>query len=235
MSLDQSTAQPPDPPGREIVSCGLRFPLDRSILAPRIRQSLRADGYEARERRAVLKLIRKGDRVLEAGAGIGFMSTLIAARTEAERVIGFEANPRLVPYVERVHRINNATQASVKNGILGAEAGQAHFFVRSNPLGSSLDPEPDGIVAKVQVPVHDVHAVMAAERPTILVCDIEGAEVDLIPAMDLTGLRGAIVELHPQWIGRDGVARVFAAMHDAGLVMFPRWSEGKVVCFRRDW
>lgn len=69
----------------------------------------------------------------------------------------------------------------------------------------------------------------------MLICDIEGAEVDVIPEMDLSGVRAAIIELHPQWIGSKGVAAVFNAMMQAGLVYFPKWSNAKVVTFRRDW
>jgi hypothetical protein len=69
----------------------------------------------------------------------------------------------------------------------------------------------------------------------VLICDIEGAEVDLIPTLDLTGLRAAIIELHPQWIGPEGVNKVFRAFMDAGLAYYHRGSTNKVVCFRTDW
>jgi hypothetical protein len=69
----------------------------------------------------------------------------------------------------------------------------------------------------------------------VLVCDIEGAEAELLPAGDWSGLRAAVVELHPQWIGQAGVQAVFDAMQRAGLTYFPRASQAKVVTFRKGW
>ena len=57
----------------------------------------------------------------------------------------------------------------------------------------------------------------------------------LLPGADLSCLRAAVIELHPQWIGQDGVQKVFDAMHRAGLTYFPRASEGKVVTFLKGW
>lgn len=48
-------------------------------------------------------------------------------------------------------------------------------------------------------------------------------------------LRAAILELHPQWIGPEGVNAVFRAFMEAALAYYPRFSTHKVVCFRRAW
>lgn len=57
----------------------------------------------------------------------------------------------------------------------------------------------------------------------------------MIPDLDLSGLRAAVVKLHPKWIGPEGVNAVFAAMMEAGLNYNARGSNGKVVSFRRTW
>ena len=85
------------------------------------------------------------------------------------------------------------------------------------------------------VEVRAVNEELARVAPTVLICDIEGAEADLLPAADLSGLRAAIVEVHPQWIGQAGVQAVFDAMNRGGLSYFPKASEGKVVTFRKGW
>ena len=91
------------------------------------------------------------------------------------------------------------------------------------------------ITAVEKVAVQSLPDTLARIRPTVLVCDIEGAEAGLLPAADFTGLRVAVIELHPQWIGQAGVQAVFDAMHRAGLTYFPKASEGKVVAFRGGW
>jgi hypothetical protein len=85
------------------------------------------------------------------------------------------------------------------------------------------------------VPQRPLAEALAEARPTVLVCDIEGAEATLLPEGDWSCLRLAVIELHPQWIGQAGVQAVFDAMHRAGLTYFPKASEGKVVTFRRGW
>ncbi|GAA6196215.1 FkbM family methyltransferase [Pseudophaeobacter arcticus] len=222
---------------QKMLKCrGMRFPLDRAILPPRIRTLLREGAYEAKEATAVRKLVKADDVVMELGAGIGFMSTLVATKTPAKSVHSFEANPQLMPYIAQVHAENNVTNAHVTNAVLGDQDGTAPFYIRKNFLASSLDPMEDAEdCTKVEVPTRDVNAVIKELQPSVLICDIEGAEADLLPKMDLTGLRAVVIETHPQWIGKAGMQKVFRCMDAAGLVFFPRWSHGKVAVFRSDW
>lgn len=215
---------------------GMRFPLDRSILPERIRRLLRQGTYEEKEAIAALKLIKAGDVVLELGGGIGFMSTLVGTKTPATSVHSFEANPNLVPYIQEVHAANEVTNAHVTHAVLGEKDGSTSFYLRQNFLASSLDPE-QGVSegSEVEVPTRDVNAVIAELKPSVLICDIEGAEVDLLPKMNLTGLRAVVMETHPQWIGKSGIRKLFHCLDDAGLVFYPKWSHGKVAVFRSDW
>lgn len=222
---------------QKMLKCrGMRFPLDRAILPPRIRTLLREGAYEAKEATAVRKLVKADDVVMELGAGIGFMSTLVATKTPAKSVHSFEANPQLMPYIAQVHAENNVTNAHVTNAVLGDQDGTAAFYIRKNFLASSLDPMEDAEdCTRVEVPTRDVNAVIKELQPSVLICDIEGAEADLLPKMDLTGLRAVVIETHPQWIGKAGMQKVFRCLDAAGLVFFPRWSHGKVAVFRSDW
>lgn len=219
-----------------IRSRGMLFPRT-PLLSKRIRANLRTDQYEARESDAVQKLVGPEDVVLELGAGIGYMSTLCAKICKAKAVHAYEANPNLIPYIQQVHEANAVKNVSVSNAMVGPKAGTATFYVRKNFLASSqtlINPSAEPPPSE-QIEVRDAKKVTQELRPSILICDIEGAEKDVIPAMDLSSLRGAVVELHPQWIGEPGVRAVFDAMMAAGLTYFPRRSNAKVVCFRKDW
>lgn len=225
-------------PGRKdhFVVDGLKFPKDYDLLSPRIRMSLRGGAYEPTEAAALRRLVGPEDTVLELGAGIGFMSALAAGVQKARNVMALEANPRLVPYIEKVYAANGITNARVINAVLGAAPGKAPFHIRRNILASSLDEVPGTeVLETVEIEVLEARAVIEELRPTVLICDIEGAEARVIPAMPLEGLRAAVVELHPQWIAEAGVRSVFSAFMEAGLTYFPKLSAGKVVCFRRDW
>ena len=219
-----------------ITSRGMRFPVDPSVPLGRSAAALREDRYELRESEAALRLIRKGDVVLELGGGIGYMSTLLATHRAPAHIHVFEANPALIPFIARVHAEKGVANASVHHALLGAEDGSVPFHVRRNFLGSSQsDIEGSDVRETLTIPQRSAAQVPADIQPTLLVCDIEGAEATLLPQMDLSSLRAAIVELHPQWIGPAGVNAVFGAMMRAGLAYHAKTSSNKVVCFRRDW
>lgn len=235
------TAQ--DGPGaapRVLRARGLVFPDDPAFLTRKTRRLLRTKEYERREADAVRALVGKDDVAMELGAGIGFMSTLMAKSCKARAVHTFEANPSFIPYIRRVHAANGvAEKVTLTNALLGAGDGTAQFYEREEFSASSLEADPPGVgspvVAVHEVPVMAIGRVMAGIRPTALVCDIEGAEADLLPLADLSSLHVAVVELHPQWIGQRGVQAVFDAFHAAGLTFYPKTSNKKVVTFLKDW
>lgn len=221
-----------------VRSRGLKFPKDGNFITGQLRGSLRDNRYEKKETDCVLKLVRDDDVVIELGAGIGYMSTLVATKRQIKSVHAFEANPTLIPYIESVHQANGLTNAHVTHAILGKRAGSTDFYVRKNLLSSSMEPlegDTEDNTQKVKVDVLNASHVFKEIEPTILIADIEGAEASLLPQLDLSGLRGAMIELHPQYIGPEGVNAVFRAMMDAGLAYYPRGSTHKVVCFRRAW
>ncbi len=219
-----------------IRSRGMKFPKHPEIMQGKIRRLLRKNEYEAKESEAALRVVREGDVVVELGGGIGYMSTLVATKRAIKSVHVFEANPNLIPYINSVHSANGVTNAHVHNAILGPRKGSVDFYVREPMLGSSmavLEGEVDPPATKVDV--LNAKTTFKDIGANVLICDIEGAEVDLIPYIDLTGLRAAIIETHPQWIGPEGINRVFRAFMDAGLAYYHRGSHGKVLAFRKNW
>ncbi len=228
------------PPDGIIRSRGLKFPLERDILGRKVVRLLRANDYETKEFEAVQALVGPQDTVMELGAGIGFMSTVAAVKCKARAVHAFEANPALLPYIRQVHALNGARNVTVRNALLAGRKGKpVDFYVRKNLLASSMEPlqgdRDGGVVSVAKVEVENINTVLQEIAPTVLICDIEGAEADLLPKADLSCLRVAVVELHPQWIGQSGVQAVFDTMHKAGLTYFPKRSNAKVVTFRKDW
>ncbi|MDQ2092624.1 FkbM family methyltransferase [Rhodalgimonas zhirmunskyi] len=222
-----------------IPSRGIKMPMDKALLRPRIRQSLRKNSYEGYEADAIMKIAREGDTVIELGAGIGYISTLIGVHKPVKAIHAFEANPRLIDYIHRAHALNGVTNATVHNALLAPRKGPpCDFYIRQNFLASSMDPEggpEDGVVAVEQIEVRNINTTFREIKPDVLVCDIEGAEAEILPALKYDGLRAAVIELHPQNVGAPGIRAVFDAMHAAGLAFYPRWSHRKVAVFRREW
>lgn len=229
-----------DAPARNpfLISRGMKIPKHPDLTRGRVRGALKQGTYERKECDAVLRVVRPGDRVLELGGGIGYMSTLLSVKAGAAHVTSYEANPALIPYIRSVHAANGVTNVDLRNALLSPEAGApVPFYIRRNFLASSMDPstEKDAITQEVAIDRHALTPVLAEVRPDVLVCDIEGAEATLLPAGDWSGLSAAVIELHPQWIGQSGVQAVFDAMMRAGLTYFPKASEAKVVTFLKGW
>ena len=229
---------PPEGPFKTITSRGVTVPRDPAVMTPKLRRMLRLNRYEVKECDAALRCVRQGDTVVELGGGIGYVSTLIAKKRDVAAVHSFEANPHLIAFHKQMHEANGVTSVTTHNAILAARKGKPQpFYVREDFTASSLEPEITGkpVASVEEVEVRGLNATMTELKPDVLICDIEGAEAELLPHLKYTGLRAAVIELHPQWIGADGVRAVFDAMHAAGLAYFPRWSNQKVVCFRSEW
>ncbi len=226
-------------PDRDIIWCrGLRFPDRPAFLTQRLRRALRFNNYEKQEAEALKGMIRSEDVVLELGGGIGFMSS-IAAKAGARAVHVYEPNPDAVAYARDVHALNEIETVTITNAIVGPKKGTATFYQRENMLTSSMEVDPirvgSPVVATHEIEVLNVNTVWKSVKPTVLICDIEGAEANLFDKAQMTGLRLAVIELHPQWIGEAGVRAVFDAMMRAGLTYFPKASSAKVVTFKKDW
>mgnify|MGYP000138232273 CR=1 FL=1 len=232
-------AQAADDKPKFIRSRGLKFPYDTRVIDRKRRRLLHSDAYELKESEAVLSQIRPEDTVIELGAGLGYMSTLMAKALKVNHVHAFEANPAIIPYIRSVHAANKVSNVTVHNALLGETEGEVTFYVRGDFVASSMEDnlgdKHGGVIAREQVPVRPVSQVFEEIAPTALVCDIEGAEQALLPKVDLSSLRLVIVELHPQIFGQAGTETVFRAMSGAGLTYFPRASQGKVVTFKRGW
>lgn len=219
-------------------SRGMKIPKHPQITTGRIRGALRENLYERKECEAVMRVVQADDVVLELGGGIGYMSTLIATKKAVKEIHTYEANPTLIDYIHSVHAANDVKNVTVHNKLLATKKGKpVDFFIRKNFLASSMDKDsdPDTVVDVAKVEVENINTVLKSLKPTVLVCDIEGAEEHLLPAAKFSDLRAAVIELHPQWIGQSGVQAIFDTMHKAGLTYFPKASHAKVVTFKKGW
>ncbi|UOA27576.1 FkbM family methyltransferase [Pseudosulfitobacter sp. DSM 107133] len=218
-----------------IRSRGLRYP-KAAFMTPAIRTALRKDTYENTMVTACSRTALPEDTVLDIGAGIGAVSATLAKQQNVKMVHAVEANPELAAYLTKMFAMNGIENAGVIAGTLGARKSTADFYVRKNPSMSSLVEREETTASKVEkIDVLNAKALIKELSPTVVIVDIQGSEADLVPQLDLSGLRAAVVKLHPKWIGPEGVNAVFAAMMQAGLNYNARGSSGKVVSFRRAW
>ena len=218
-----------------IIECaGVAIPFDPAVITPTIHQAILAGRFEAEESRQIPNIVRPGDRVLEIGAGIGFISTLLSRQRRVSRIVAVEANPYLLDYMVRLHVRNRVRKVRRINAVLTNEpAPSATFYLRQDFWMGSLAPAPNPYVGTVEVPTMNLDQLLRDEGIDLIVCDVEGAETFLFHDADLSGVDRIFLEMHDHVTGLSGVRRLFATMAGHGFVYDPRHSTGSVVLFQR--
>lgn len=197
---------------------GIRVPVDRTILSDVVERALTGNRYEHWEARLARRLLHPSDTVLELGSGLGFMSALLRRHTPVGRIVTYEANPDLIDYIARLHKLNGISDVEVRHGVVLADpqARSIPFHIRANMWSSSLSPdgsEQEGLVLRsVEVPVFAWADVIEEMQPNAVVMDIEGGELGIIDACDFGPIRRMVVELHPRAYGIAGMARIYGAL-----------------------
>lgn len=209
--------------------------LDPSFMSPRMIEVIKNMRYEAQEARQLGRIIQNDEVVLEIGAGIGFISALIAKNPLTKSLISYEANPTLIPKITETLSINltkSDDKWEVRNAVLmnGAAPESVEFFIHKDFWASSLVPFPDALRVE-RVKVENFNAVLAKVRPTLIVCDIEGGELELFRNADLSGVKKVFLEVHQKQIGRKGMKELFEYFHARNFHYDQAHSGGSVVLF----
>jgi FkbM family methyltransferase len=225
--------------GGEFVQVrGVAIPLDPDLMSPKIQEQLRAGRYEGHEAERLPGLIQAGERVMELGAGVGFLTALAGLQRLAACIVAVEANPVLIPLIERVHRLNGV-ESIVRHGVVTPARGAAAlpFHVHVDLWASSLDPPAKARLVKavVEVPVLALADLLAEHSPTLLIIDVEvlHAWATDLDAMRLDGVAKVMIELKPGRFEPRQIRRIFDAFSGQGFWYDPAQSVGPLVLFRR--
>lgn len=147
----------------------------------------------------ILALLRPGDIVIDCGANLGEVAAPLAA-TGAE-VHAFEPDP--YAFAKLSERLGGADNVTLHQQAVSTEAGTLRLMRAANfddnPKGGSVKStllsggrgisDEDGIDVEVIDFVAFLKDIIAKKGPvTFLKMDIEGAELDLLAAMDAAGL-----------------------------------------------
>lgn len=220
-----------------LVYEGLNVSINRSGMIAPIMEQIYNREYERPEISGLSRVVRPGDRILELGAGLGIISALAArAAGPGGAVRSYEANPALIPDTQAFLATNHVHTVDLINAVLVPDDSPssrhlhlAGSFAESSLLGAE-GRNPQG---SVEVPAQSLAAVLQDFRPDVLICDIEGAEVDLFPAFPPSTLRAAVVELHPDRLTADQIRSIHAGMAAQGLHRQEPGPGGTVVIYAR--
>ena len=199
---------------------GLLVPSSPMLTDTRIAR-IEAGRYEGQEIAGALAVTRPGDRVLELGAGLGIVGGVVAVNTQPIVLRSYEANPDLLPHIRALHALNGlGDRAEVHHAVLLSapdRPASLPFHIGRSYLGSSLLAEGSGKADTVEVATGDFNAVLDSFRPDVLLCDIEGGELEVLEHARLDGLRAVVIEFHPAAYGVEGMRRCKQILREAGF------------------
>lgn len=191
-------------------------------MPPRTRSLIVTGEYEIRERSLVRKYLSPDDKVLEAGASIGFISIFCQRALGIRSIAIIEPNAPLLATTRKNYDMNGLTMPKVFECAVGAEDGTVTFGISDDPTSSRThDIRPRFKI--VSVPQRTLGSMVKDLdfTPNVLIMDIEGGEVT-VSGEDYARFDKVIVEFHPEFIGGQGVARVVNTLHDNGFVEVER-------------
>lgn len=169
--------------------------------------------YEWRERHAVREILKGGHHVLEIGTAIGVVSMLVASLVGSHNLHTYEANPSLIDDANCNFKLNEYEGIEVKWGIVhnkkqfrGASA-TAPFYIFENFLASrcNVSTSSSEVCERIVVPTMCLEDAIRSHNANVLLCDIEGGEVELLVDSDLTGIETIISEVHYDIVGRASI------------------------------
>ncbi|WP_045392451.1 FkbM family methyltransferase [Falsirhodobacter sp. alg1] len=213
---------------------GIKLPLTDQDVSPIIWQALQTGEYEAKEARQVRDLLLPGDRVLELGAGIGVI-TSVMAQTPDVQIWSFDANPGTVALARRVAEANDISNVVFEHGLLSSGGASDHiFYIRRDFWMSSMIESQGPFETTISITSTNIDEYITRQSINVLVMDVEGAEREILGGADLKGIDRVFLELHDHLYGLTGVREIFASMDKRGFAYDPRMSSGPCVLFRRD-
>ena len=212
---------------------GCKFSIAADRVPSNVIDLLLSDLYEEPERKALQKFVDPELPVIELGACIGIVSCLTNRRLRRpERHIVVEANPALLPLLED-NRARNGCRFEIVHAAVSYDAATISFNVDDNILASSVNGDERHAVAVGTVTLERLLNKHEFARTT-LICDIEGAELQLVEhELKTIGERVAtiIMELHDRIVGHERTQRMLAKLESAGFKIVSR--DGDVVVLER--
>jgi FkbM family methyltransferase len=211
---------------------GVALPVGDPLISERIRKRIYRARYEAPELEVIRQRLSADDVVLELGTGIGFLAAW------AERCIGkrgrvhtIEADPALEPVIRRTFALNRVSPELII-GCAAVTEGRGVFYREGDCYASSCIRR-STTAEPIQVPIVDAGEIIKRVRPSFLVVDIEGTEVDLLPSLPLEMVKKICIELHPHIVGNGRTSQLLSVLIAKGFVADFSVSRATVWYFER--
>lgn len=205
---------------------GVWLPISEAV-SEEMRTVLYSGAYEEREYEVLSRLLEPADRVLELGSGLGFITVVCAQRCSS--VSSVEANPLLLDTLRETFRRNGVSPQLVSGMVSSSSDEQTLFVARDFWSSSTYDRGGEA----TRVGGLAFARLLAEHRPTVLVIDIEGAELGLTSETITAGVRSVVIELHAKVTGNEGAQRVRDWIAGQGFEVTRDWGDRSVVVYER--
>jgi FkbM family methyltransferase len=196
---------------------GLTYSVATPFVSRAHKSTLAFGLHEMEERTLVRRWLPHDVPVIELGGGLGVVSCLVNKKLDypSDHIV-VEANPSLVPILERNRRLNHAT-FKIVNKAIAYDRDSIELGLDEEFVGSAVGRK-SGNVAVVEATT--VAALASPFDRFGIVCDIEGAEIDLVerefPALgDRT--RYLLLETHPKISGQHRVETMLGTLASLGF------------------
>jgi FkbM family methyltransferase len=171
-----------------------------------------AGGWEPQTLAAIDRLVDARTTFLDLGAWVG--PTALYAAGMARRVVAVEADPAALDQLRRNLAVNPdlARRIEVVPRAVHAQEGRVTMGARRKPgdsMSSLLLPGAERTWEAATITPGELAAMMADAERLFVKIDIEGAEYDLLPALEslLARAHAVLISFHP---------KILAAVADAG-------------------
>lgn len=213
---------------KTISISGIVLNTDPELVPKGIRKQLLQKEYESPELILVREGITAQDRVLEVGAGIGFVGIACAKICGPENILSYEPNPKMRPVIEANYSLNGM-RPNLRSKVVAVTDGELEFYFSESVLSSSLVDRKQGSPTLVEADA--ISGVVEEFRPTAIVMDAEGAEIDLLSNCDLGRVSTIAVELHPHIVGSQAISELRTYLSERGFE--EKKTLGKSALFRK--
>ena len=202
--------------------------VDVETTHPLILRHLAKGSYETKEVSIARQILRAGDRVIELGAGIGFVSVVCNRAIPGLVWQAVEVNPDLVASIEQNRKLNGLNFEIVNCAYAKGDGTRKLYVDRSLWWASSLlRTEDTGEV--IEAAARDINSALAEFEPNVLIVDIEGGEYELIEHSDFHGVDDIVVEMHPEHVGDALHSSALAKLLSDGFQIDTALSRNKVL------
>ena len=221
--------------GNKVRMDGLTYSVDSPQITAGHKSTIAFGYHEMDERLLVRRWLPSNVPLLEFGGGLGIVSCLSNRRlADPTKHIVVEANPQMVPILER-NRGLNCCKFTVVNKAIAYGCEHIDLMITPDFVGSSMIGNTGG--KTVTVKATNVANLMseAGFEEAGIVCDVEGAEVDIIkrelPVLN-SKIRFFMAEMHPEIVGESVVDELLEDLDELGFVLKEKLGDN--VFFARD-